>query len=250
MATGIGAPMAQIGTRSPCLQLRPHDFIIRRDGPIPRAGPRRRQAMNANDAPARGGDPAREALWDPTFLASLRRDLLRFAELQLRDGAAAEDAVQEALAAALSGQGRFAGQAALKTWVFAILKNKIVDSLRQRQRTATFSSLVPDGNEDEDDFAVLFDRKGFWQPDERPQPWGDPEATFAQQQFWAVFEACLTRLPDHTARVFMMREFLGLETPDICRELSMTTSNCHVILHRARMGLRLCLDQHWFTPEA
>lgn len=205
--------------------------------------------MSANDVPVRGGEPAREALGDPTFLAALRRDMVRFAELQLRDRAAAEDAVQEALAAALSGQGRFAGQAALKTWVFAILKNKIVDSLRQRQRFMEVASLGQEIDDDADDFDVLFNHKGYWKSEERPQTWGDPEATFMQHQFWAVFEACLTRLPDHTARVFMMREFLGLETPDICRELSMTTSNCHVILHRARMGLRLCLDQRWFTPE-
>lgn len=204
--------------------------------------------MSANDVPAHGGEPTREVLWDQTFLASLRRDLLRFAELQLRDRAAAEDAVQEALAAALSGQDRFTGRAALKSWVFAILKNKIVDILRQRQRAATFSSLAQD-DDAEDDFAVLFDRKGFWQPDERPQTWGDPEATFAQQQFWAVFETCLTRLPENTARVFMMREFLGLDTPGICQELAITNSHCHVILHRARMGLRLCLDQRWFASE-
>jgi len=199
--------------------------------------------MSANDSPA--GD----ALRDPSFLADLRRDLLRFAELQLRDQAAAEDAVQETLVAALSGQDRFAGQAALKTWVFAILKNKIVDTLRRRQRTATITSLVPDDDEQEDDFAVLFNPGRHWNPADRPQHWGDPEATFAQQQFWVVFEVCLTRLPENTARVFMMREFLGLETPDICLELALTPSHCHVILHRARMGLRLCLEQRWFTPE-
>jgi RNA polymerase sigma-70 factor (ECF subfamily) len=205
--------------------------------------------MSANDVPAHGGDPAREALGDPTFLAGLRRDLLRFAELQLRDRAAAEDAVQEALAAALSGQDRFAGQAALKTWIFAILKNKIIDHLRQRQRFVEVAHETSEANDDTDDFDVLFNRKGHWNPEERPQAWGDPEATFAQQQFWGVFEACLTRLPENTARVFMMREFLGLDTPGICRELDMTTSNCHVVLHRARMGLRLCLEQRWFAPE-
>lgn len=64
-----------------------------------------------------------------------------------------------------------------------------------------------------------------------------------------VFDACLNRLPASTARVFMMREMLGLETEDICKELSMSTNNCWVILHRARMGLRLCLDQKWFAAE-
>ncbi len=202
----------------------------------------------ANDEGTAHHESPSNGLEDPQFLANLRRGLIRFAKLQLRNTAAAEDAVQEALAAALSGQDRFAGRAALKSWVFVILKNKIVDILRQRQRTATFSSLAPD-DDDEDDFAVLFDRKGFWRPDERPQTWGDPEATFAQQQFWEVFEACMTRLPENTARVFMMREFIGFDTSEICQKLGMTVSHCHVILHRARMRLRLCLEQRWFNPE-
>lgn len=244
----MGSPTAEVGTRPFRLQRRPRDAIIRRDGPIPQAGQRRRQRMSAHDVPAHGGERTR-ALWDQTFLAGLRRDLLRFAELQLRDRAAAEDAVQEALAAALSGQDRFAGQAALKSWVFAILKNKIVDHLRQRQRFVEVAHGTSEIDDDTDDFDVLFNRTGHWNPEERPQAWGDPEATFAQQQFWVVFEACLTRLPENTARVFMMREFLGFDTPGICRELDMTTSNCHVVLHRARMGLRLCLEQRWFASE-
>ncbi len=174
---------------------------------------------------------------------------MRFATLQLRDASAAEDTVQEALAAALSGQSRFAGRAALKTWVFAILKNKIVDHLRQRQRFVDITPPVSETDDDAADFDVLFDRKGHWQPEERPNAWGDPEATFTQQQFWVVFEACLTQLPENTARVFMMREFIGFDTPEICQELDMTVSNCHVILHRARMRLRLCLEQRWFHSE-
>jgi len=203
----------------------------------------------AQTAP-RAEAPTAGTLWDPAFLAQLRRDMVRFAQLQLRDPAGAEDAVQEALAAALSGQGRFSGQAALKTWVFAILKNKIVDTLRLRQRMATITPLVADDKDEEDDFAVLFNTRGHWRAEDRPHAWGDPETTLAQQQFWAVFEACLTRLPDSVARVFMMREFLDFDTPGICQELAITTSHCHVILHRARMRLRLCLEQRWFTTEA
>lgn len=204
--------------------------------------------MDVSDVPARSGGPTHEVLWDGAFLAGLRRDMVRFAELQLRDLTAAEDAVQEALAAAMDGQNRFTGRAALKTWVFAILKNKIVDHLRQRQRFVDVARRAAE-TEDDADFDGLFDRKGHWQPEDRPAAWGDPEAVFAQHQFWAVFEACLTRLPESTARVFMMREFIGFDTPDICRELGITVSHCHVILHRARMGLRLCLQQRWFTPE-
>ena len=80
----------------------------------------------------------------------------------------------------------------------------------------------------------------------RPNDWRDPEDSLEQQQFWRVFEACLTYLPENTARVFMMREVLELDTNEICAELGISQSNCHVILHRARNALRLCLDKGWF----
>lgn len=201
----------------------------------------------ASNQSATANDPL-QLLRNEEFLAKLRHDMLRFVELQLRDWGIAEDLVQEALAAAMSGCERFSGRAALKTWVFAILKNKIADELRQRRRVVDVAGLAREGD-DEADFEVLFDRKGFWMPEDRPDRWGDPEAVFAQQQFWAVFEICLTQLSENTARVFMMREFVGFDTPEICRELGITTSNCHVILHRARMGLRLCLEKRWFELE-
>lgn len=69
-------------------------------------------------------------LIDDEFVAAVRRDMLKFAQLQLRDAALAEDAVQEALLAALAGGRSFAGRSALKTWVFSILRNKIVDLIR------------------------------------------------------------------------------------------------------------------------
>jgi RNA polymerase sigma-70 factor (TIGR02943 family) len=180
-------------------------------------------------------------------LASLHHDMLKFARLQLRDDAAAEDAVQEALAAALSNQKSFANRAQLKTWVFGILKNKIVDIIRERIRSPGASHSVEEIPEHAYD--DLFNENGYWQEDARPSSWGNPESSFSSQQFWQVFEICLTRLPENTARVFMMREMLGFETEEICKELSISPTNCWVVLHRARMGLRLCLDERWFNLE-
>jgi RNA polymerase sigma-70 factor (TIGR02943 family) len=180
-------------------------------------------------------------------LAELRREMLKFASLQLRDSAAAEDAVQEAIAAALSGQRSFENRSRLKTWVFGILRNKIVDIIRERARMPNAQQWVeeiPDNAYDD-----LFNENGFWQEDMRPASWCDPEQSFSNRQFWAVFEICLTRLPESTARVFMMREMLGFETEEICKELSISPTNCWVVLHRARMGLRLCLDERWFNAK-
>lgn len=184
---------------------------------------------------------------DNEHLAAIRPDMLRFARLQLRDAAAAEDAVQEALLAALAGAKQFAGRAEAKTWVFAILKHKIVDIIRAQARSTNVSALAADEESLDRTFETLFKANAHWTPAARPRDWGDPQAALRQQHFWAVFEACLHHLPEHTARVFMMREFLDFETPEVCQELGITVNNCNVILHRARNALRLCLERGWFA---
>ena len=179
-------------------------------------------------------------------LASLRPRLLRFARLQLRGEAAAEDAVQETLLAAMEGAAGFTGAAAVQTWVFSILRNKIVDEIRRRARSAEVAVA------EDDDFSAeadgLFLEDGHWA--EMPSSWGDPHQALEQKRFWAVFEACLTGVPTKPGRVFMMREFLGLETEEICKELAISTSNCWVLLHRARLALRECLALRWFSGTA
>ena len=181
-------------------------------------------------------------------LMAIRKDMLRFADLHLRDSHAAEDVVQESIEAALKHAGTFAGQSTLKTWVFAILKNKIIDYVRQRDRTVAVSALVEEGEDCEQKLDELFNERGFWNKETRPVSWPSPEQAMASRQFWVVFELCLDRLPKQTARVFMMREFLGFESSEICEQVGLTTSNCHVILHRARGRLRQCLEAGWGRP--
>ena len=175
-----------------------------------------------------------------TELTQMRPQMLRFARLQLRSDAAAEDAVQEALLAAMEGASGFTGAAAAKTWVFSILRNKIIDDIRRRSREPEWQAIVGDDDETED----MFLANGHWA--DRPSTWSDPEASLEQQQFWTIFEACLDGVPAKPGRVFMMREFLGLSTEEICKELAISTSNCWVLLHRARLVLRECLALRWF----
>lgn len=184
-------------------------------------------------------------LSDTAFLSDLRRQMLKFATLQLSDSHQAEDAVQEALMGALKNAKSFVGRAALKTWVFAILKHKIADVLRQKQRTVDASSLLREDEENED-FSELFDQKGFWQADERPAAWGNPEDSLRQNQFWKVFEVCLEALPGKQARVFMMKEFIELDAGEICVTVGITVTNLNVMLHRSRLRLRECLENNWF----
>lgn len=201
--------------------------------------------MSANSNRQENTKQVGNLLADTSFLEDIRKQMLRFATLQLGDGHLAEDAVQDALIGALKNATSFGGRAALRTWVFAILKNKIADTLRHKQRVVNASSLLREEDEDED-FSELFDRKGFWQPDERPVAWGNPEGSLREAHFWRVFEACLDGLPPKQARVFMMREFIELDAEEICVAVDLTTSNLHVLLHRARLRLRECLENKWY----
>ena len=188
------------------------------------------------------------ALDDPQFVADLRRRMLRFATLQLSDAAAAEDAVQEAFVGALRGARQFAGRAAYRSWVFAILRHKIADQLRAQVRYAARGA----AEEPEPDPVVdgLFEADGHWSADAAPANWGDPHSALQDAHFWRVFEACLDHLPGQQARLFMMREFIELESDEICSATGVTTSNLNVTLHRARLRLRNCLEQHWFGEGA
>lgn len=181
-------------------------------------------------------------------LIAIRADMLRFARLQVRNAEAAEDLVQEAIEAALRHASSFAGQSTLKTWVFAILKNRIIDHFRQAKRTVTMSSLVEDGEDWQEQLDTMFNERGGWRDGPRPTAWPNPEESMQTRQFWTVFEACLDHLPANTGRVFMMREFLGFESQEICEQLGISTSNCHVILHRARLKLRGCMQSGWGRP--
>ena len=174
---------------------------------------------------------------------SHRGYLLRVAVLQLRDNDLAEDIVQDTLVAALQGAQGFSGRSSLKTWLTGILKHKIVDAIRRKSREPAFASLEEETQIE--DFDALFDDSGHWE--NPPADWGDPESQLSRAQFFDIMQFCLDKLPPNTARVFMMREVMELESGEICKELSITSTNLWVILYRARMALRQCLEQNWFA---
>lgn len=176
-------------------------------------------------------------------LERLRPALLRFAELQLRNHSHAEDAVQEALIAVLEKPESFAGKSSLRTYVTGILKFKIIDIMRSSQREVQF-----DPAEDQSDDELLehlFNQSGHVQ--ETTSHWNRPDMALEQRDFFRVLEVCLEKLPAKTARIFMMREWLEMETEEICKELDITTSNAWVLLYRARLRLRECLEINWFA---
>ena len=184
---------------------------------------------------------------DAEYLAVLRRQMHKFAVLQLADTESAEDAVQEALMSALKNQASFKSRASLKTWVFAILKNKIADILRQNKRFVFTDRLSEEiKGVDGDGYPDVFNKQGSWQSEERPSRWENPQDSLQQTQFWKIFEICLEGLPGKQARVFMMKEFVELDPMEICSAVGISSSNLNVMLYRARLRLRACLEHHWF----
>ena len=179
-------------------------------------------------------------------LETHRSYLYRVAKLQLRDDALAEDVVQETLLAALSGSG-FSGRSSLKTWLTGILKHKIVDAIRRKQREPLLASTFDDECDIEDLDGLFKGPHGAW--DSPPADWGDPEQALNRSQFFDVMDFCLEKLPPNTARVFVMREVLELESEEICKELQITANNLWVILYRSRMSLRECLEMNWFQED-
>jgi RNA polymerase sigma-70 factor (ECF subfamily) len=175
-------------------------------------------------------------------LDAMRPLLVRFAQLQLRNQAHAEDAVQDALLAVLEKPDSYQGLSSLRTYVTGILKYKIIDHLRRSKREIGIEA--QDHQSDDDAIDALFARDGHTL--EAPRQWGDPEQTLHQKDFFKVLETCLEKLPANMARIFMMREWLELDTDEICKELAITPSNAWVLLYRARMRLRACLDLNWF----
>ncbi|MFC4420052.1 sigma-70 family RNA polymerase sigma factor [Cupriavidus pampae] len=184
---------------------------------------------------------------DPNELETVRPYLLRFARLQLRDDTLAEDTVSETILAALEHPERFAGQSALRTYLVGILKHKIVDLLRSGKREVRIALSANEDGEaqsDDDAFDALFTRNGHYQ--NPPSDWGDPDRTFERREFFEILQICVDKLPAKAGRIFMMREWLELETEEICQDLKISATNAWVLLYRARMRLRECLELNWF----
>lgn len=167
--------------------------------------------------------------------------LFRFALLRIRDRQTAEELVQETLLAALKGRDRFEGKAKERTWLVQILRNKIVDHYRKRRREVPVTDLGDDSPEED----RVFSARGHWR--QRVRSWrADAGDLLDQEAFLAALNACLEGLPERQAEVFALR-VMDEKPPDEAAEiLEVTKTNLGVLLHRARLKLRECLEATWF----
>lgn len=184
--------------------------------------------------------PARPRL-DPqieTELPALRQRLLRHARFALHDASLAEDLVQDTLIVVIEQQDRRRGEASLATWATAILKHKIADWYRSPSRRQ-LQQLTSEDEQLDQRTEARFDPSGPYVAQTSQQPENREE----QRQLMTALERCLGCLSRQTERVFMMREWLGFETAEICQRAGISAENCRTLLHRARTALRGCMKR-------
>lgn len=167
--------------------------------------------------------------------------LFNYAITRINDQHIAEDLVQDTFVAALRNIKNFESRSKESTWLTAILKNKIIDHYRKKVRQYHKESL--DDLRSVEDY---FDKNGKWNKTEQPQKWQiNYNETIEQKEFYTILNNCLNRLNDLQRMAFTMKHFDDIKSKDICKELEITSSNYWVIIHRAKLQLRKCMEVKW-----
>lgn len=157
----------------------------------------------------------------------------------------AQNLIQETFLAALKNRHTFSGKSAEKTWLIGILKNKITDHLRAKYKDVPVSQLV----QDEQDIDSFFDHQSGHLAHE-PKAWEfNPTLLLENKEFWSTFNNCLSHLPEKTGQAFALREIDSMDSKEICKVLGLSPTNLWVLLHRARIQLRECIEKNWFEND-
>ncbi len=168
--------------------------------------------------------------------------LYGYASTRIDDKELARDLVQETFLAALQGWGKFDGRSSEKTWLTAILKNKIFDVYRKKSSSLNKHTISIDSS-DTDEF---FEESGHWKQGKYPEPFAiEGSVALENKEFDGILKSCLKKLPPLWRSVFTMKHIDEESSDDICAQLEITSSNFWVISHRAKVNLRDCVQKNW-----
>lgn len=172
--------------------------------------------------------------------------LLSFGMLRVSDKQLAEDLVQETLVSAWKARESFKGGSSEITWLVSILRNKITDHYRKKDVLKdTANYLVKTENEFNDNF---FDRSsGHWLNASAPKIWSEAsDAGIERAEFDTALRNCIEKMPPRFVPVFVARFFEDEDAETICKAHGISSSNYWVIIHRAKVMMRACLEKTWF----
>ncbi len=178
---------------------------------------------------------------DPTkWVEKYCDEMYRFALLRVRDNVASEELVQNTVLTALQARDNFEGRSTEKTWLFGILKNKILEYYREVKKDHKYQLELKD---DADPYATDFDGKGHWQA--LPYSWGiDPEKASENKQIYQILSSCIDQLSPKFRNLYILREIEGMESETMCKDFEITPNNLGVMMHRIRNLLKKCIESH------
>ena len=164
--------------------------------------------------------------------------LYAFTITRVQDTQLSEDIVQDTFFSAWKARDTYKGQASEKNWLYAICKNKIIDHFR-KQSGSPLNFLSKEEN-------MYFDEDGHWTSETAPKEWGiDLQQPVESKEFYFILDKCKQKLKEIQQSVFVMKYMEELDSEEICKVLGITTSNYWVLIHRAKLHLRKCLEKNW-----
>lgn len=182
---------------------------------------------------------AQPAKWIDNYADSL----FNHAIVRVSDREIARDLVQDTFLSALQSIASFRGESSEKTWLFSILKNKIIDHYRKSVSDKTLPVSHVESSLDLDNY---FDEEGEWKDSAKPTNWsGSGHDDYRSKEFHATLQRCLAKLTAQCRAIFTMKYLEELDFDEICKTLAISSSNYWVIMHRAKLVLRKCVEKNW-----
>lgn len=184
-------------------------------------------------------------MWDETALvqSAQRGNLDAFNELilhyqsqvynlafhLLQDGAAADDATQEAFISAYKALDRFRG-GSFRAWLLRIVSNACYDEMRRHKRRPTVSW---------DDFGEM---------EEEANPHlvnggALPEESAQQHELRALLERTIAKLPEDQRMVLVLVDRMGLSYQEVAETMNVRLGTVKSRLARARAQMQILLQE-------
>lgn len=176
--------------------------------------------------------------------------LFSIAMLKVGNKETAEDLVQETFISAIKAKDSFKENSSVKTWLAAILKNKVIDYYRKKDVLKQVTEYIDDTQNSFSD--SFFDQaSGHWLPETFPQVWAEEaDSTVNRNEFYKILEYCIHKMPKKLVPVFTARFLDNEDTDIICKDFNISPSNYWVIIHRAKVLMRNCLEKNWFLSSS
>jgi len=176
--------------------------------------------------------------------------VFNYVAARVNDTETAKDLVQDTFLAALKSKDKLREQSSIRTWLFAITRNKLIDHYRRQTTSAAFRQPLNEESVTDSFFETEGIKRGRWLQGSAPTDWNVDLSTVAERnQFRTILSQCVDKLPENGRAVFSMKYLDDLSSKEICKELDITPSNYWVLIHRAKLQLRKCMEVNWFEKN-